>query len=253
MTTLLLRLPPGLKYHTGDHTGSPHARWCNPRTRGFSKPPSHPLNHPKCQSVVATRVPRLVLFNFLNSKTPKMSGTPNNQPSNYDDHPPPPLMTKQEEAATENNQTQDAEHELEEGPPPAYTHSGSTSSDIRAFNSLALGDPDEQIAVPMILSREKKTFAQSMFGGKGKVTQTVIVRKMPRKHYLAKYAHDADGNYVGSEKPAADAGLVFVPSKSTPEEVLEQVRKVAFGREHYANDMPGTWSGVGVGFAAGGV
>jgi hypothetical protein len=38
--------------------------------------------------------------------------------------------------------------------------------------------------------------------------------------------------YVGTEKAAVDAGLVFVPSQSSDEELLEQVRKVAFGREH---------------------
>lgn len=47
-----------------------------------------------------------------------------------------------------------------------------------------------------------------------------------------------------------DAGLVFVPGKSSSEDILEQVRKVAFGREHdqgafqvgYAMEYRGTQS-----------
>lgn len=46
------------------------------------------------------------------------------------------------------------------------------------------------------------------------------------------YARDNEGNYVGTESPAADAGLVFVPSQSSSEDMLQQVRKVAFSREH---------------------
>lgn len=49
---------------------------------------------------------------------------------------------------------------------------------------------------------------------------------------------DADANYVGIEKPAADAALVFVPSKATPEHLLQEVHKVAFRKEHYAGNVP---------------
>lgn len=87
----------------------------------------------------------------------------------------------------------------------------------------------------MIHSSEKKSFMQILKHMPGTVTRTVIVRKMPRSWYLKHYAKDADGNYVGTEKPAVDAGLVFVPSKSTPEDILEQVRKVAFGKMHYVD------------------
>lgn len=80
------------------------------------------------------------------------------------------------------------------------------------------------------------------FGKRGTVTQTVIVRKMTREHYLKRYAKDAEGNYVGTENPAADAGLVFVPGKSTSEELLEQVRKVAFGTEHSNKYFMSKWS-----------
>jgi hypothetical protein len=60
----------------------------------------------------------------------------------------------------------------------------------------------------------------------------VIIRKMTRDQYLRKYAKDAEGNYVGMERAAPDAGLVFVAGKSSSEELLRQVHKVAFGREH---------------------
>lgn len=53
-----------------------------------------------------------------------------------------------------------------------------------------------------------------------------------RKHYLKRYAKDTQGNYISTERPAPDAGLVFVPGKSTDQELLEQVRKVAFGKEY---------------------
>ena len=50
------------------------------------------------------------------------------------------------------------------------------------------------------------------------------------RRYLKKYAHNEHGTYIGTEKAVLDAGLVFVPSKSSAE-LLEQVKKVAFGRE----------------------
>ena len=85
----------------------------------------------------------------------------------------------------------------------------------------------------MIHSSAKRTLKDIILQDPGKVSQTVIVRKMKRSHYLKFYAKDVEGNYVGTEKPAADAGLVFVSSKSTPDEMLAQVRKVAFGKQHY--------------------
>ena len=117
------------------------------------------------------------------------------------------------------------------------------------MHALQVGDPNETISVPMIHTREKQTFKTVFLGVRGKTTHTVVVRKMPRSHYLRFYAKDAEGNYIGTEKPAVDAGLVFVPSKSTPEDLMQQVRKVAFGKEHYSNDfghalsMPGADTG----------
>jgi hypothetical protein len=108
------------------------------------------------------------------------------------------------------------------------------SADVHA---LAVGDPKETITVPMIHSSETINWRKYMSKDRSVITHTVIVRKMPREHYLKHYAKDEEGNYVGTEKPAVDAGLVFVPSKSTPEDLLQQVNKVAFGKQHYAMDF----------------
>lgn len=117
-------------------------------------------------------------------------------------------------------------------PPPAYT---SLPEAIAAgMQSLMVGDPNEEISVPMIHSIEQKR-KRDLFlpgGRNGIVTRTVLVRKMAREHYLKHYAKDAQGNYIGTAQPAPDAGLVFVPGKSTDQDILEQVRKVAFGKEH---------------------
>ena len=65
---------------------------------------------------------------------------------------------------------------------------------------------------------------------------------MTREHYLKRYAKDAEGNYIGTDRPAPDAGLVFVPRRATSEELLEQVRRVAFGREHDNGDFVSGWA-----------
>ena len=103
--------------------------------------------------------------------------------------------------------------------PPAYTSLPEAVS--AGMQSLRIGDAKEGISVPMVLSTEQKRKRDIFLpGGKpGKVTQTVIVRKMTREHYLKHYARDAEGNYIGTEKPAVDAGLVFVPGKSSNEEI----------------------------------
>ncbi|KAJ4372980.1 hypothetical protein N0V83_003271 [Neocucurbitaria cava] len=124
----------------------------------------------------------------------------------------------------------DAEHA---SAPPAYT------AVAAGMQSLGIGDPNETISVPMVVSTEQKR-KRDLFlpmGKAGKITQTVIVRKMKRDHYLKHYAKDAEGNYIGTEKAAVDAGLVFVPGKSSNEDILEQIRKVAFGKQHYNSDF----------------
>lgn len=105
------------------------------------------------------------------------------------------------------------------------------------MQSLSVGDPKEVISVPMIHSTETVNFKKLLSKNRKTITRTVVVRRMQREQYLKHYAKDAEGNYVGTEKPAVDAGLVFVPSKSTPEDILQQVRKVAFGKEHYGSDF----------------
>lgn len=106
--------------------------------------------------------------------------------------------------------------------------------------------------MPMVHSAENVNWKKLWSKDRKVVTHAVIVRKMPREWYLKHYAKDAEGNYVGTEKPAVDAGLVFVPSKSTADDLLQQVQKVAFGKQHYAGDFSsglGFISGLGDGLA----
>lgn len=105
-------------------------------------------------------------------------------------------------------------------------------------HSVYEGDPDEVIGVPLVTTVDKANVFKQMFG-KRKLEHQVHTRYMKRSHYQRHYAKDGDGNYVGTEKPAADAHLVYVASKSTPEDVKEQVRKCAKGKLHYIYDMGG--------------
>jgi hypothetical protein len=108
-------------------------------------------------------------------------------------------------------------------PPPDYTTVAQTLS------TLSTGPPDETISVPMI----SRTLAFSIhnynpFSRKqGQVRQSIIVRQMKRSYYLAHYAKDAEGNFVGTGTPAPDLGLVFVPGKGSSEEMLKQANEVA--------------------------
>ncbi|KAF1950011.1 hypothetical protein CC80DRAFT_497036 [Byssothecium circinans] len=163
-------------------------------------------------------------------------------------------LSKAEEAAVEHGS---GPSEEEDTPPPSYSapdpssttppQSPTPEEDVRAsIQLLRDGDPQETIHVPMIHSVETRNYKKLLSKDRKTVTRTVMVRKMPREHYLKHYAKDPEGNYVGTGKPAADAGLVFVPSKSTPEDILEQVRKVAFGKMHDPGDF-----GAGAGMAGG--
>ena len=119
--------------------------------------------------------------------------------------------------------------------PPTYTPSSSDSqppsyeSVQRAISTLSVGPPDEIISVPMIT----RTVANSIhnynpFSHKqGAVKQSIVVRKMKRAQYLAHYAKDAEGKFVGTGAPAPDVGLVFVPGKGSSEEMLKQAEEVA--------------------------
>lgn len=125
--------------------------------------------------------------------------------------------------------------------PPSYTPDTSsppTYDSLTAalrddMSSLAIGDPAETISVPMISRMHEKSMHDlNPFSRKtGKVTQTVAVRKMTRAFYLKHYAKDAEGNYIGTGSPAPDAALVFVPGKSSPEDLMRQVQEVAFKRQ----------------------
>ncbi|KAF2027285.1 hypothetical protein EK21DRAFT_102606 [Setomelanomma holmii] len=135
---------------------------------------------------------------------------------------------KAEEAAAEGSQHDEA--------PPIYIPDISdppTYDSVAAnMSSLGVGDPQETISVPMVSRFHKKNIHDlNPFSRKtGGLEQTVTVRKMTRNFYLKHYAKDAEGNYVGTSSPAVDAPLVFVPGKSTPEDLLRQVQEVAFAK-----------------------
>ncbi|CAE7027913.1 hypothetical protein CFE70_003996 [Pyrenophora teres f. teres 0-1] len=119
--------------------------------------------------------------------------------------------------------------------PPTYTSPASDSqppsyeSVQRALSTLSIGPPDETISVPMIT----RTVANSIhnynpFSHKqGAVKQSIVVRKMKRAQYLAHYAKDAHGSFIGTGAPAPDVGLVFVPGKASSEDMLRQAEEVA--------------------------
>lgn len=112
--------------------------------------------------------------------------------------------------------------------PPAYYANDTKPPGYTASNymrSLREGDPNEKVDVPMIHSTHKLSFGDYLPWGSAMKTgkRTVISRSMTRDCYVKHYAKDDEGNYTGTEKPYADWQLVFVPNKSTPENVLKQV------------------------------
>jgi hypothetical protein len=137
-------------------------------------------------------------------------------------------MSKAEEAKAVKEQHAPPSYMPDTSNPPTYD---SITAEVRAeLTALSTGDPQETISVPMI-SRMHHTSIHDLnpFSKKtGRITQTVQVRKMTREFYLKHYVKDAEGNFVGTANPAPDAGLVFVPSKSTPEDLMKQVQEVAF-------------------------
>ncbi|CAG5152804.1 uncharacterized protein ALTATR162_LOCUS2920 [Alternaria atra] len=128
-------------------------------------------------------------------------------------------------AATKSEETLPSYNKEEEDGPPTYT------SVARALTTLSEGPLDETIPVPMI----SRTVANSIhnynpFSRKqGEVKQSIVIRQMKRSQYLAHYVKDAEGNFVGTGAPAPDAGLVFVPGKSSSEDLLKQANEVALG------------------------
>lgn len=125
---------------------------------------------------------------------------------------------------------------MTEAAPPEYTEARTSAHSIDPN-----GDPNEMIDVPFIASVEKIDLKR-VFSGRKTIENKVVVRKMPRSRYLAHYARDIDGNYVGTGKPAYDSALVYVPARSSPEDIKDAVNKTATSKEHYGYPMPGTWA-----------
>tara|TARA_R110002003_G_scaffold117_5_gene10384 strand:+ start:605 stop:1129 length:525 start_codon:yes stop_codon:yes gene_type:complete len=154
-------------------------------------------------------------------------------------------ISKAEEPSAESSQIPQ-----EQDAPPTYTPDTSnppTYDSLAAavhvnMSSLSTGDPSETISVPMISRMHKKNIHDlNPFSRKtGKVTQTVTVRKMTREFYLKHYAKDGEGNFIGTASQAPDAALVFVPGKSTPEDLMRQVQEVAFGKQQVRGGGMGT-------------
>ncbi|KAF1922852.1 uncharacterized protein M421DRAFT_426474 [Didymella exigua CBS 183.55] len=141
----------------------------------------------------------------------------------------------------------------ESEPPPAYT----PESAARDLLAMREGDPDEKIEVPFIYSHDKKSLTDYLaFRNVGTVTRRIVPRPMSRRLYNERYAHDAEGNFIGTGVKAPDAGLVFIPSKGTEQDLLDQVSKMAHSRKNhdpYAfNDGHGMMptSGIGGGWGA---
>ncbi|EUC29054.1 hypothetical protein COCCADRAFT_29806 [Bipolaris zeicola 26-R-13] len=122
-------------------------------------------------------------------------------------------------------------------PPPTYESVG------RALTALAQGDPDEYITVPFVTRTVDFSLHNfNPFSHKqGKVRQSIVTRRMKRSQYLAHYVKDMDGKFVGTGKPAVDAELVFVPGKSSPEDLLRQVNEVALKVQRLRGDGIGEW------------
>ncbi|KAA8611865.1 hypothetical protein PtrV1_13741 [Pyrenophora tritici-repentis] len=133
--------------------------------------------------------------------------------------------------------------------PPTYTSSSSDSqppsyeSVQHAISTLSIGPPDEIISVPIVT----RTVANSIhnynpFSHKqGAVKQSIVVRKMKRAQYLAHYAKDAEGKFVGTGAPAPDVGLVFVPGKGSSEDMLRQAEEVALEVQRLRGKGIGTY------------
>ncbi|KAF2754089.1 hypothetical protein EJ05DRAFT_489354 [Pseudovirgaria hyperparasitica] len=140
----------------------------------------------------------------------------------------------------ESSESRESAPEYSEEQPPQYADVASS------LRSLLEGCPKDIVSVPMVSSTEVRSF-KNWIRNKHEVVTNVHVRRMTRDHYRKHYAHDAQGEYIGTDKAAVDAALVFVPNKSTPDDMLAQVRKVAFGREHRNEDFQGWGYGAGDG------
>ncbi|KAH9863023.1 hypothetical protein IAQ61_009298 [Plenodomus lingam] len=124
---------------------------------------------------------------------------------------------------------------LSDDSPPNYDSSASSSpptyTEIQTLlSSLSQGDPDETILVPMVMRRDSTSLHRlNPFSRKGyqSTPSYISSRAMKRSMYLAHYAKDSEGNYVGTGVQAPDAGLVFVAAQGTSEDLLRQCESVA--------------------------
>ncbi|KAH6637535.1 hypothetical protein C7974DRAFT_389702 [Boeremia exigua] len=109
---------------------------------------------------------------------------------------------------------------VDDGTPPTYK----ASSYLRSLHD---GDPNDKVDVPMIHSVHKLSVGDYLPWGSAMKTgkRTVISRSMTRDCYIKHYATDEEGNYIGTEKPYPDWKLVFVPNKSTPDDILQQLNE----------------------------
>ena len=119
---------------------------------------------------------------------------------------------------------------MSSGSPPPYT----ADAAVHDLLEMREGDPNETISVPFVHSDDKKSFKDYLaFRNVGTVTRRIIARPMSRRLYNERYAHDADGNFIGTGKMAPDAGLVFIPRKGTEQDLLDQVSKFARARRNH--------------------
>ncbi|KZM27508.1 hypothetical protein ST47_g1379 [Ascochyta rabiei] len=112
------------------------------------------------------------------------------------------------------------------------------TSSPRDLLAMREGDPNERIDVPFVHSHDHKSALDYLrFRNVGKVTRRVIARPMTRRLYNERYAHDQNGNFIGTGVKAPDAGLVFIPGKGTEQDLLDQVSKFAHAKQHDPRDF----------------
>ncbi|KAJ4341595.1 hypothetical protein N0V87_001610 [Didymella glomerata] len=138
----------------------------------------------------------------------------------------PSLFSKKKDSEQEVTQS-GASASSTQAPPPAYTDDATppTYKATSYLSSLREGDPNDKVDVPMIHSTHKLSFGDYLPWGSAMKTgkRTVISRSMTRDCYIKHYAKDEYGNYIGTERPYPDHQLVFVPNKSTPDDILKQL------------------------------
>jgi hypothetical protein len=124
-------------------------------------------------------------------------------------------------------------------PPPVYTEDAIPASHKAASyqRSLLEGDPNDKIDVPMIHTTHKLSMGDYLPWGSAMKTgkRTLISRSMTRDCYIKHYAKDEEGNYIGTEKPYPDHQLVFVPNKSSPDDILQQLNEFVDVRHDIRN------------------